>query len=212
MIENFEEYFIFLVSLFAIVNPFAVMPVFISLTRTQTPDDRRRISLRTAFAAFVTLTISYFIGEGLLRFFSASILSLRIAGGLIIFRTAWAMLQGSDFDAKKTEKQVQAAQGGLGIAIVPLAIPLTAGPGAISLMIIAASSTRGFLPDVAAISSVLLVSVSILVLFRSAERISERLGETGMSILERLMGLILAVIAVELVTTAIGEMYPGLLK
>jgi len=212
MIQYVEDYLIFLVSLFAIVNPFAVIPVFISLTRSQTPDDRLRIPLRTAVAAFVTLTVAYFIGEGLLRFFSASILSLRIAGGLIIFRTAWAMLQAHSFEVKRTERQVKAAQGSHGIAIVPLAIPLTAGPGAISLMIVAASSTRGLLPDVAAISSVLLVSIAIYALFRSAERISGLLGESGMSVMERLMGLILAVIAVELITTAVGEMFPGLLK
>ncbi len=119
MTENIEEYFILLVSLFAIVNSFTVMPVFISLTRTQTRGDRRRISLQTALAALSRLPSPISSGErGPAAIFSASILS-RIAG---------------------------------------------------------------------------------------------RRGETGMSIMERLMGLILAVIAVELVTTAIGEMYPGLLN
>jgi MarC family membrane protein len=209
VVEYVEEYLVFLVSLFAIVNPFAVIPVFMSLTRGQRPDGRRRVPRRTAIAVFVTLTVAYFIGEGLLRLFSASIMSLRIAGGLIVFRSAWVMLGAHDVEAKRTE--VKAAQGGPGIAIVPLAIPLTAGPGAISLMIVA-GSTRGYLPDAAAISSVLLVSISIYFLFRSADRIARVLGETGMSVMERLMGLILAVIAVELITTGLGEVFPGLLK
>jgi multiple antibiotic resistance protein len=212
MIGFVEEYLVLLVSLFAIVNPFAVIPVFISLTRSQMPARRRRIPLRTAMAVFVTLTVAYFIGEGLLRFFSASIPSLRIAGGLIIFRSAWTMLQASDEETKRTERQVKAAHETHGIAIVPLAIPLTAGPGAISLMVVAASATRGFLPNAAAVSSVLLVSISVFILLRSADWLAGMLGETGMNVMERLMGLILAVIAVELIVKGLGEAFPGLMK
>jgi MarC family membrane protein len=212
MIGYVEEYLIFLVSLFAVVNPFAVIPVFISLTSGQMPDHRRRVPLRTAITVFITLTAAYFIGEGLLRLFSTSIIALRIAGGLIIFRSAWTMLQPNDAEAAKTDRQVHATQGSHGVAIVPLAIPLTAGPGAISLMIVAAGYTRGFLPDAAAVTSVLLVSFTIFVLFRSADRIARVLGETGMNVMQRLMGLILAVIAVEFIIAGLSEAFPGLLK
>ncbi len=212
MIEYLDDYLIFLVSLFAIMNPIGVIPIFVSLTRSQTCDDRRRIPLRTAMAAFVTLTVAYFIGEGLLRFFSTSIASLRLAGGLIIFGTAWSMLQARGGGDKQTDEQEKAAHGSHGIAIVPLAIPLTAGPGAISLMIVAADSTKGFIQDAAAISGALLVSISIFILFRSAARIAVAMGETGMNVMGRLMGLILAALAVELISTSLGEMFPGLLQ
>lgn len=212
MIEYLDEYLIFLVSLFAIMNPIGVIPIFISLTSNQTRDYRRRISLHTAAAAFVTLTVAYFIGEGLLRFFSTSIQSLRLAGGLIIFATAWSMLQARGVDTRQTGEQEKKAPDSHGIAIVPLAIPLTAGPGAISLMIVAADSTRGLSQDAAAISGVLLASISILILFRSADKVAVAMGTTGISVLGRLMGLILAAIAVELISTSVGEMFPGLLK
>lgn len=89
------------------------------------------------------------------------------------------MLQARSVAAKQIEAQTKPAQGSRGMAIVPLAIPLTAGPGGISLMIVAAGSTRGIFQDTAAISSVLIVSISIFVLFRSAERIAVVFGQTA---------------------------------
>ena len=215
MIEYLDDFLIFLVSLFAIANPFFTVPVFISLTRDQKPAERRRIPLRTSAGVFLTLTIAYVIGEALFRVLSVSIASLRIAGGLLIFGMAWSMLQARRVESKQTkgeEQEAERAEAGDNVAIVPLAIPLLAGPGAISLMILAAARTQSSVQDATAIFAAFLVSVSIYLVLRSAERIAALLSQTGMNVATRLMGLILAALAVELISNGLIEKFPGLVR
>ena len=215
MMEYVDDFLIFLVSLFAIANPFFTVPVFISLTRHQKPAERKRIPLRTSMGVFLTLTIAYVVGETLFRFLSVSIASLRIAGGILIFGMAWSMLQARRVESKQTELEEEEAQrsgASDSVAIVPLAISLLAGPGAISLTILAAARTQSRVEDATAIWAAFLVSVSIFLVLRSAERIAAVLSQTGMNVATRLMGLILAALAVELISNGVIEKFPGLVK
>ena len=215
MMEYLDDFLIFLVSLFAIANPFFTVPVFISLTRNLKPAERKRIPLRTSVGVFLTLTIAYVVGETLFRFLSVSIASLRIAGGILIFGMSWSMLQARRVESKQTEqeeKEAKQAETRDGVAIVPLAIPLLAGPGAISLMVLAAATTQGRIEDATAISAAFVVSVSIFGVLRSAERIAAVLSQTGMNVTTRLMGLILAALAVELISNGLIEKFPGLVR
>lgn len=207
-----DDFLIFLVSLFAISSPLVTVPIFISLTRGLAPAERRRIPRRTATGAFITFSVAYFVGEGLLRFLSVDIASLRIAGGLLILGMAWSMLHARAVEATQSPAEAKEAETSDHIAIVPLAIPLTAGPGAISLMIIAAGATSGPIDDAVAIFAAFLVSVSVFLVLRSAERIASVLAQTGMNVATRLMGLILAALAVEVITSGLAEKFPGLLR
>jgi multiple antibiotic resistance protein len=205
------EFLIFFASLFSIVNPFSAIPTFVSLTGNVAPRNRRSMITRTSIAVFVILAISYLAGQGMLRFFSISVPSLRVAGGLVIFGMAWSMLQGRISAAKQTPEE--AAEAGAdetrAIAVVPLAMPLLAGPGAISLMIIAAGQASGMLDHMLVIVAVLILAALVWIILQTAGPIAKALGTTGMNVATRFMGLILAATAIEFITSGLGSIFPG---
>jgi len=203
------QFALFFASVFSIVNPFAAIPVYLGVTSGIPSDQRRRIPRRTATAAAVILLVAYAAGESLLSFFSISIASLRVAGGILIFAMAWSMLQAKLSAQKQTPEEAEEAESRHALAIVPLAMPLLAGPGAISVMILWATQSSGGAGHLAAIAAVLAVCVCIWVILTLATPISNLLGQTGMNVATRFMGLILAAVAVEFVTGGLQELFPG---
>jgi multiple antibiotic resistance protein len=200
---------LYFASIFSIVNPFAAIPVYLGVTADTPPDIKRRIPRKTAIASTVILLVAYAAGESLLAFFSISIASLRVAGGILIFAMAWSMLQARPSRQKQTPEEAEEANQRDSLAVVPLAMPLLAGPGAISVMILWATGSGvdgGRLPAVAA---VLAVAVSIWVILGLAGPISRLLGQTGMNVATRFMGLILAAVAVEFITGGLQELFPA---
>ena len=204
-----SEFFLFFFSLFSIVNPFSAIPTFVSLTGEVPVPERRRMIGQTSLAVFLILSLSYLTGEGLLRFFSISVSSLRVAGGLVILSMAWSMLHAKISGTKQTEEEVQEGAERPAIAIVPLAMPLLAGPGSISLMIIAAGRSSGLQSHLFAILATLLLATSVWVILQAAGPIASRLGKTGMNIATRFMGLILAATAIEFITSGLRVIFPG---
>lgn len=210
-----RDFVLFFVSLFSIVNPFSAIPAYVSLTVDVPVADRRRLTRQAATAVFVILVTSYVAGESLLRFFGISVASLRVAGGLLILGMAWSMLQARMSPAKQTPEEaqeVQRAQEGQerpNIGVVPLAMPLLSGPGSISLMIIVAGRTDGVAGHAGVVGAVLVVAVLAWVILSAAGPIAKALGRTGMNVATRFMGLILAAIAVEFITSGLAEIFPG---
>jgi multiple antibiotic resistance protein len=205
-----SEYIALTVSVFSIVNPFAALPVYVGMTRDLTSPERRRLPRAAAFAAFLILVVAYLAGEALLTFFSIRIASLRVAGGMLIFGMAWSMLQAKMSSTKYRPEEGEEAPARDNIAVVPLAMPLLAGPGAISVMILAATSTSGGLgAHVGALLAALTVCVSIWAILRSASPISGFLGQTGMNVATRFMGLVLAAVAIEFMAGGLIEIFPG---
>lgn len=204
-----SEFFLFFFSLFSIVNPFSAIPTFVSLTADVPVPERRRMIGQTALAVFLILSVSYLTGQGLLRFFSISVSSLRVAGGLVILSMAWSMLHAKISGTKQTEEEVQESTERPAIAVVPLAMPLLAGPGSISLMIIAAGRSNGLQSHLFAILAALLLAISVWTVLQTAGPIANRLGTTGMNIATRFMGLILAATAIEFITSGLRDIFPG---
>jgi len=204
-----SEFFLFFFSLFSIVNPFSAIPTFVSLTGNVPVRERRRMIGQTSIAVFLILSVSYLTGEGLLRFFSISVSSLRVAGGLVILSMAWSMLHAKISGTKQTEEEVQEGSERPAVAIVPLAMPLLAGPGSISLMIIAAGRSGGMQSHLFAILAALLLATSVWVILQAAGPIASRLGKTGMNVATRFMGLILAATAIEFITSGLSVIFPG---
>lgn len=203
------QFVIVTVSLFSIVNPFAAIPVYVGLTSDLPRDARRGLPLRAALAAWIILSVAYVSGEALLNFFGISIASLRIAGGILIFGMAWSMLQAKMSPQKHTAEETVDAQSRHHLAVVPLAMPLLAGPGAISVMILTATQTQT-LPDHAmAILAAGAVSASIWVILSASGPIAGFLGTTGMNVATRFMGLILAAIAVEFLASGLATLFPA---
>ncbi len=167
-----RDFVLFLISLFSILNPFSAIPVYVGLTDGLAPRARRRIPRQTGLAVFSILAVSYLAGEGLLAFFSISIHSLRVAGGLLILGMAWAMLQARTSPTKQTPEEAEEAADRGSLGVVPLAMPLLAGPGSISLMIIAAGETEGVGNHALVILAALLVAASAWAILHLADRIA----------------------------------------
>lgn len=206
------EFVVLFVSMFSIVNPFLAVPTFVDLAGRDSPARRRGIATQTSVAVFVILTGSYFTGRALLAFFGISVPSLRVAGGLVILALAWSMLHARISGTKQTPEEVEEMarpRERSAIGVVPLAMPLLAGPGAISLMIIAAGNANGFASRAAAVVAAFLIAVSIWVILQAAAGIARVLGQTGMNVATRFMGLILAAMAVEFITTGLAAIFPG---
>jgi multiple antibiotic resistance protein len=207
-----RDFLLFFISLFSIVNPFSAIPAYVSLTAEILPADRRRVTRQAAFAVFVILTVSYVAGESLLRFFGISVASLRVAGGLLILGMAWSMLQAKLSPAKQTPEEAQEAQEAQerpNLGVVPLGMPLLAGPGSISLVIIAAGRSEGMSGHLAVVGAAAVVALLSWVILVAAAPIAKVLGRTGMNVATRFMGLILAAIAVEFITSGLGDIFPA---
>ena len=207
-----RDFLLFFVSLFSIVNPFSAIPAFVGLTADLPKPTRLRVTRQAAVSVLIILTVSYVAGESLLRFFGISVASLRVAGGMLVLGMAWSMLQAKMSPAKQTPEEAAEAQDAAerpNLGVVPVGMPLLAGPGSISVMIIAAGRTETMAGHVAVLSATAAVAFLAWVILLAAGPIAKVLGRTGMNIATRFMGLILAAIAVEFITSGLAEIFPG---
>jgi len=199
--EYWNEYARFFTALFVILDPFAAIPVFLSLTVGYTQVERNCIALRTAITVSGVLIISALFGESILTGLGTSLASFRVGGGLILVLMALVTLHG-----QASREPVDLIDRDA-IAIVPLAIPLMAVPGAISTVII--ESHRGSIFTGHAfivIGIILLISLILWVMLRMAVPIGHRLGAMGMSIMNRLLGLILVAIGIEIMANGLKDL------
>jgi len=197
-------------ALFAIVNPIGSLPIFISATQGWSAEDRERTARTTTITVFLVLAVSVFFGERILGFFGISIPSFQVGGGILLMLIAISMLQGKVSHVRQTPEEAQEVADREVIAVVPLSIPLLAGPGAISSMIIAAQQTGSFWGHVALILPVSVVCLLIWIILRLSVNIAHRLGTIGINIVTRLMGLVLAAMAVEFIAHGINGLFPGI--
>ncbi len=196
--------------LFSIVNPFGIIPVFLSLTVEDDPGSRRHIARITALSTTIVLWISTFLGDPILSFFGISIASFRVGGGILILLMAISMMHARLSRVKHSPEEAEEAVQKESIAVVPLAIPFLAGPGAISSVILYSHQAEGIEQKLLLCLIISLIGLSVWVALRLSEPISQRLGATGINIIIRLMGLILASIAVEFMARGLIGLFPGL--
>lgn len=200
-----NEYIRFFTALFVILDPFAAIPVFLALTSDYTQAERNRLVTRTAITVSSVLFISALFGESILTGLGTSLASFRVGGGLILVLMALVTLHGQGGREKVDLNDRDA------IAIVPLAIPLMAGPGAISTVIIEtnrAATQTGHIFIVMGI--IVLVSLILWVMLRLAVPIGHYMGKIGMSIMNRVLGLILVAIGIEIMANGLKELFPVL--
>jgi len=197
-------------ALFVIADPIGAVPLFITLTTNQSEYERRRTVNVAAVTVAIVLVVSIFIGQPLLTFFGISVPSFRVGGGILILLMALAMMQARPSGTQRTPEETEEASVKDEVAVVPLGIPLVAGPGAISTMIIYAHQVTGWLDTVFLIFAGLLVAASVWIALSLADPISKLLGKTGINIVIRLFGLILSAVAVEFIAGGLGQLLPGL--
>lgn len=196
------------IALFAIVNPIGSLPIFISSTHGWSKQDRAKTARTVAFTVFIVLAVSAFLGDKILAFFGITIPSFQVGGGILLMLIAISMMHGKQSGARQTPEEAQTLAEREVIAIVPLSIPLLAGPGAISSMIIAAQQSSGFTWHVSLIAPIFVISIVIWVVLSLSVAISNRLGPIGINIVTRLMGLVLAAMAVEFIAHGLGGLFP----
>lgn len=207
---DFAEYLKVLVGLLAILNPIGAIPVFISLTANETPQHRLKTVNLVAIGVLVILLVSLFFGESLLRFFGISIDSFRVGGGILVLLMAISMLHAKTSLIKQTDEEVNESLEKESVAIVPLAMPLLAGPGAISAVILAAHKSTNVLDYLTVGFGIVVLSFIVWLILRIAPWIAARISSTGINIFTRIMGLILAAIAIEYIANGLKGLFPAL--
>lgn len=201
-----------MVGVFAILNPLGAIPLFLSLTAQRSPREMHRTAAKTAIAVAVILIVSIWVGERLLHFFGIGVPAFRIAGGLLVLLIAIAMFHAKTTPARHTHEEDAEAESKEDIAVVPLAIPLLAGPGAISLVIVDAHQAPGVLGKLVFSVGIAAVAFVVWVVLWLAEPIGRRLGTAGLNIATRIMGLILAAMAIQFMAQGLLVLLPGLAR
>ena len=207
---SFSEYVKIVTAILVIVNPLGAVPSFISLTTDQPAPARRRIAVVASFAVGAILVVSCLIGQQILDFFGISISSFRVGGGILILFMAIAMLQARPPRTKHAPEETEEAAAKESIAVVPLALPLLSGPGSISTVIIYSYQSDSWAHIAILVSACILVAALTFLCLYLAIPLSAYLGKTGINIVTRLMGLLLAAVAVEFITAGLMQLLPGL--
>lgn len=194
-------------ALFSVLNPLGTVPVFVGLTKDDSKHNRDKTSLWTSINVCVILLISFFAGSYVLNFFGISINSLRLAGGLIITTSGFALLTGSFTKHKGMKKaSVQAdLETRSEVSLTPLAIPMLAGPGSISLLITYNQSFTNQYQQISSVCAIVAVCLVIYLILRTSHLIVKGLGASGINAISRIIGFIVIAIGVEYVSTAVKD-------
>lgn len=200
------------VAMIVIVNPIGIMPVFVAMTINQTDAQRHNIARIAAITVLVTLLVSVIFGEKVLEIFGISMAAFKVGGAILILLNAVAMMQAMPARDKQTPEEAREAEDKASIAVVPLGLPLLAGPGAMSTILIYASEKKA-IPHVMAVCVVIVaVAIAVWLALRVASRIGNRMSTTTLNVATRIMGLLLAALAVEIFSSGIVELIPALGK
>jgi len=209
LLPVWSEHVKFLVGIFAILNPLGAIPIYLSMMTDRRAEVMHRTAFKASVAVAVILTLSVWSGDSLLSFFGIGIPAFRIAGGLLVLLIAIAMFGAKTSPAQHTEAEQAEGEAKNDIAVVPLAIPLLAGPGAISLVIVDAHQAGSITGKLAFNVGIIGVVVIVWLVLSLAEPIGKRLGTGGLNIATRVMGLILAAMAVQFMADGMLELFPG---
>lgn len=203
----FDTVFNAFVTILVTIDPPGLAPLFLAVTRGMNRDQRLQVSVRASIIAFIVLAIFAVAGKVILTVFGITLPAFRVAGGFLLFFIAFEMVFEKRQDRKEKISDVAITRDHIhNIAAFPLAIPLIAGPGAISATVLLSGSFQGWAGQAALVLIILACLAVTYLVFILAERIDQFLGQTGRSILTRLLGVILAALAVQFVADGIKEL------
>jgi multiple antibiotic resistance protein len=208
---HWHDYLEIFIAIIVIVDPLGAIPIFVGLTAGQSENERAHTARVAVFSMTILLVVATLVGKSLLRLFGISIESFQVGGGILLLLLAISMMNARRSPSKQTPEEEVEAAGKENVAVVPLAVPLLAGPAAISTVIIYATqenvtwALKAFL-----LLCILLVAILVWIAFRVSIPLSRKLGQTAMNNVTRLLGLLLAAIAVEFMTTGLAKLFPGL--
>ncbi|HVH68802.1 MAG TPA: MarC family protein [Gemmatimonadales bacterium] len=203
MVKTLQELFLIFTSVLFIVDPLTAVPTFLAMTARDTPETRRAMARRGAWTCAITLTAFALGGSLIFRLFSITLGAFKVAGGVLIGLNALDMVQARRSQQKETA--VEKAEGieKEDVGIMPLGVPMLAGPGAISTVMVLAGAAKSPVTTAGVYVAIALTAVICYLTLAAATRLERRLGQTGMRILTRLMGLVLSAIAVQFIIDGI---------
>jgi multiple antibiotic resistance protein len=201
-----------LIALLAIVNPIGAVPFFIAFTQNFGREQRRRTISVASFSAFMVIAVSAMAGLKIIEFFGISLASFQVGGGTLLLISALQMLNAQPAEARPADVDEgnQKVDAGASIAVVPLTVPLLTGPATISTMVIYAEKTRHLWEQAVLVGYGVVIGAVTYLAFSASGRIARMLGSTGINVMTRLMGLILAAMAVELLADGLTKLFPVL--
>ncbi len=202
-----------LIALLAIVNPIGVTPFFIHFTQGFSRRQRQRTARVAAVGALVVIAVSALAGLQIIQFFGISLASFQVGGGMLLLMSALQMLNAEPAESRQEDlaEGEDKVDAGASIAVVPLTIPLLTGPAAISTVIIYADKTRHWWELGVLVGYGVVIGLAVWVAFSLSGRIAKFLGKTGINVMTRLMGLLLAALAVEVMSDGLVKLFPGLI-
>ncbi len=206
---DWNDYLRMFTGLLALVDPVSTVPLFLNFTEN-IQSQRKRIARIAGLAVACILTVSAIAGSQILFVFNISLDGFRIAGGLLLLTIAFQMLEARPTRTRHTPEEDQEALDSNSIGVVPLALPLLAGPGAISTVILFSEQTGAVMHRIVLILICCVIAVLVWITFHLAPQISKRMSRTSMNIASRVMGLILAAMAVEFIIGGLRNLLPGL--
>ncbi len=206
-LREWNEYVRLLVGLLALINPLTILPIFLTMVHGRSGVEKAHVSTVAALTVLVTLLIFTYLGAALLDLFAITIESFRIAGGILLLLTALEMMRAK---SPTGERQAEAESNLTSLGIVPLGIPLLAGPGAIVTTIVDATALPTFAHKLAVSTVILLVAIVVYVTLRLSAKAGAYMSATAMTIFNRVMGLIIASIAVEFIIGGLAAKFPVL--
>ena len=204
MLESLKGTILFISALFPVVNPLGGSPIFLALTRDYSSSDRTELSRRVAANSFFLLAVSFLVGAQVLAFFGISLPVVQVGGGLVVVSTGWAMLNRPEENDRQSAGHHKVDRDDIfKNAFYPLTMPLTVGPGSISIAItLGANAPRhvgwDLLPLIPALIGSLLLALSVFICYASAGRLAKLFGPTGMSVILRLTSFLLVCIGVQI--------------
>lgn len=206
-----NTFLVLLGALFSVLNPIGVIPFFVGLTQDYDKAERSRVSLMTAVNVCIILLISFFVGEYVLRFFGITISALRIAGGILIASSGFGLLNANPKKRKGISKEVEEdLQHRSSISLTPLAMPMLAGPGSISLLI-AFNQDHHSTPEIlSSVFSIVIVSLLIFLILRSAHYLAKYLGASGIVAISRIVGFLTVAIGIQYIISAVLSIIRGI--
>ena len=201
-------------AIFVLMNPFSLLGIYLDITKKFSTNFKKKLLITMTVAVNVVLFSFLFGGEIILKFFGIDLAGFTIAGGILILLMGLAMVKAQNHESQHKLEEGEDAKSSVNpssIGVVPLALPILAGPGTISVVINNANTYNDFNGYLAISIGIIIVSIIVYVVFRFAEIISKKIGRTGLNIISRVMGLILMAIAIDMIAKGIAHIFPTLL-
>lgn len=204
------DYVRFGLTLFSILDPFAAIPLFLLLTGDRSRLERRATARTAALGVFVILLVAGFSGDHILRLLGASLPAFQVGGGIVLFLMSLSMINAKLGPQRQTQEETDEATDRSAVGVVPIAMPLLVGPGSISATIIYMERGSGIEHKGLTVAILALICIAVWVVLQLARPIGDRLGTTGLNILNRIFGLLLAAVAVQIFANGLRGLFPAL--